>query len=65
MYGVLNYYLFHISVTNFTNSNELHVILTVSLCMTTRTVIFPCFFLRCKANSRVNPAKTGNGPHSS
>jgi len=24
-----------------------------------------CFFLSCKANARVNPAKTGYGPHSS
>jgi len=26
---------------------------------------FPCFFLDCKANARVKPAKTGHGPHSS
>jgi len=26
---------------------------------------FPCFFLSCKAYSRVKPAKTGHGPHSS
>ena len=26
---------------------------------------FSCFFLSCKANARVNPAKTGHGPHSS
>jgi len=24
-----------------------------------------CFFLSCKANARVKPAKTGHGPHSS
>ena len=35
------------------------------LCMTTLTEVFPCFFLSCKANTRVNPAKTGHGPHSS
>ena len=29
------------------------------------TEIFPCFFLSCKANARVKPAKTGHGPHSS
>jgi len=39
-------------------------ILTVCLCMTTLTEIFPCFFLSCKANARVKPAKTGHGPHS-
>ena len=33
--------------------------------MATLTEVFPCFFLSCKANSRVKPAKTGHGPHSS
>jgi hypothetical protein len=28
-------------------------------------VVFPCFFLSCKANARVKLAKTGHGPHSS
>ena len=27
--------------------------------------VLPCFFLICKANARVKPAKTANGPHSS
>ena len=27
--------------------------------------VFPCFFLNCKANARVQLAKTGHGPHSS
>ena len=31
----------------------------------TPTEVFPCFFLSCKANARVKPAKTGHGPHSS
>jgi len=31
----------------------------------TLTEAFPCFFLSCKANSRVKPAKTGHGPYSS
>jgi len=31
----------------------------------TLTEVFPCFSLSCKANSRVKPAKTGHGPHSS
>ena len=30
----------------------------------TLTEVFPCFFLSCKANVRVNLAKTGHGPHS-
>jgi len=29
----------------------------------TLTEVFPCFFLCCKANARVNLAKTGHGPH--
>ena len=29
------------------------------------TEVFPCFFLSCKANARVNLAKTGHRPHSS
>jgi hypothetical protein len=40
-------------------------ILIICLCMTTLTEVFPCFFLSCKANARVKPAKTGHGPHSS
>jgi hypothetical protein len=33
--------------------------------MTTLTEVFPCFFLSCKANARVKPAKTGHGLDSS
>ena len=40
-------------------------ILIVCLCTATLTEVFPCFFLSCKANARVKPAKTGHGPHSS
>jgi hypothetical protein len=29
----------------------------------TLTEVFPCFFLSCKANARVKPAKMGHGPH--
>ena len=39
--------------------------LIVYLCMTTLAEGFPCFFVSCKANARVKPAKTGHGPHSS
>jgi len=31
----------------------------------TLTEAFPCFFISCKANARVNPAKKGHGPHPS
>ena len=37
----------------------------VRLCMATLTEVFLCFFLSCKANARVKPAKTGHGSHSS
>jgi hypothetical protein len=40
-------------------------ILTVCLCMTTLTEVFPCFFLSFKANAMVKPAKAGYDPHSS
>ena len=40
-------------------------ILIVCLCMDTLTEVFPYFFLSCKTNAKVNPAKTGHGPHSS
>ena len=30
----------------------------------TLTEVFPCFFLSCKANARVKPARMGHGPHS-
>jgi len=43
----------------------LRIRLIVCLCMATLTEVFPCFFLSCKANARVKPAKTGHGPHSS
>ena len=29
------------------------------------TEVFPAFFLSCRANARVKPAKMGHGPHSS
>jgi len=37
-------------------------ILNVCLCMTTLTEVFPCFFLSCKANTRVKPRKDGTRP---
>jgi len=40
------------------------VILTWLRFFPTLTEVFPCFFLSCKANARVNLAKTGHGPHS-
>jgi hypothetical protein len=36
-----------------------------SYCLAALTEVFPCCFLSCKANARVQLAKTGHGPHSS
>jgi hypothetical protein len=33
--------------------------------LATLTEVFPCFFLSCKANSKVYLAKMSHGPHSS
>jgi len=52
----------------FLFSNVLYVLYCydyLCLCMTTPTEVSPCFFLSCKTNARVKPAKTGHGPHSS
>jgi len=40
------------------------IVVYVFLDAATLTEVFPCFFLNCKANTRVNLAKTGHGPHS-
>jgi hypothetical protein len=48
---------------------NIHIIYKVFINLTevslTLTVVFPCFFLNCKANARVKLAKTEHGPHSS
>ena len=41
------------------------IVVYVFLDAATLTEVFPCIFLSCKANARVNLAKTGHGPHSS
>jgi len=38
---------------------------TLTKVFLTLTEVFPCFFLSCKANARVQLATTGHGPHSS
>ena len=40
------------------------IVVYIFLDAATLTEVFPCFFLSCKANARVNLAKTGHGPHS-
>jgi hypothetical protein len=45
--------------------NLTEVFLTLIETFLTLTEVFSCFFLSCKANSRVKLAKTGHGPHSS
>jgi hypothetical protein len=44
--------------------NLTEVFLTLTEVFLTLTEVFPCFFLSCKANTRVKLAKTGHGPHS-
>ena len=41
------------------------VLLNLTGVFLTLTEVFPCFFLRCKANARVKLAKTGHGLYSS
>jgi magnesium-transporting ATPase (P-type) len=60
------YFFINVYVFLFLFNNVIYVFLLHDcLCMTTLTEVFPCFFLSCKANARVMPAKTGHGPHSS
>ena len=66
------YFFINVYMALFLFNNVIYVFLlydyvffTVCLCITTLTEVFPCFFLSCKANARVKPAKTGHGPHSS
>jgi hypothetical protein len=57
---ILCYYFFCVSYCSLFNY------CTVSACdlrAATLTEFYPCFFLSCKANARVQPAKTGHGPH--
>jgi hypothetical protein len=61
----------HVYMVLFLFSNVIYVFLLlwlcihiVCLCMATLNEVFPWFFFSCKANARVNPAKTGHGPHS-
>jgi len=42
----------------------IHTVVYVFLDAATLTEVFPCFILSCKANARVNLAKTGHGPNS-
>jgi len=60
------YFLINVYMVLFLFDNVIYVllllwlcILIVCLCMTTLTEVFPCFFLSCKANARVKPAKNG------
>ena len=41
------------------------VLLNLTYVFLNLTDVFPCFFLGCKANARVNLAKMGHGSHSS
>jgi magnesium-transporting ATPase (P-type) len=58
------FFFINVYVVLFLFNNVIYC-MTVCLCMTTLTEVFPCVFLSCKANARVMPAKTGHGPRSS
>jgi hypothetical protein len=69
MHGSMNI-KFILSKLSFLFNNVIYVflllclcILIVCLCMATLAKVFPCFFLSCKANVRVKPAKTEHGSH--
>jgi hypothetical protein len=60
------YFFINVCMVLFLFDNVIYVflllwlcILILCLCMAALTEVFPCFFLSCKANARVNPAKTG------
>jgi len=46
-------------------SGEVFLICTLTEVFLTLTEVFLCFFLSCRANTRVKLTKTGYGPHSS
>jgi len=67
-------YSFCEAVNKFLFNTVIYVFLLLCLCirivcscifivLATLTEGFPCFFLSCKANARVKPAKMGQGPH--
>ena len=56
---------YRISNVYHTKCKTVIPVLIVCLCMVTVTEVYPCFFLSCRANARVKPAKTGHSPHSS
>jgi len=67
--GVLlsQYFFINVYMVLFLFNNVIYVFLLFTAClsMTTLTEGFPCFYLSCKANARVKPAKTGHDPDSS
>ena len=61
-------YVRHEPTSFLINTNQLPLILSIPLAKSllfvdaaTLTEVYPCFFLSCKANARVNLAKTGHG----
>jgi hypothetical protein len=47
------------------DANHPNSIVGTDAAIRNQTEVFLCFFLNCKANARVKPAKTGHGSHSS
>ena len=61
---VAMYSYFHLCILIISLCYSCLCVVYVSLDAATLTEVFPCFFLSCNANARVNLAKTGHGPHS-
>ena len=62
------YFFINVYIVLFLFDNVIYVILLLEYPdrgWTTLAEVFPCFFLICRANARVKPAKTGHDPHSS
>jgi hypothetical protein len=62
------YFFINVYMVLFLFDNVIYVFLLLDYPdrgLTTLAEVFPYFFLSCKANARVKPAKTGHDPHSS
>jgi hypothetical protein len=54
-----------VGLLSFAERSRQSALFVLLVSLATLPEVFPCFFLSCKANARVKPAKTGHGPHSS
>jgi hypothetical protein len=56
--------MYELCVNNLNYSTVTEVFLNLTEVFLTLAEVFPCFFLSCKANARVQLAKTGHVPYS-